>query len=84
MMESSYKSALNGIVKKYNKKYDVPLPKIMPHILRDTFCIRLAQKNVNPKNLLYIMEHLSITITLDLYAHSSETGANKETRSLIA
>ncbi len=52
--------------------------------LRHTFCTQLAQKNMNPKNLQYIMGHASITITLDLYAHSSEAGANREMRSLIA
>lgn len=84
MIESTYKSALNGIVKKYNKTHDEPLPKITPHILRHNFCTKLANMNVNPKNLQYIMGHSSITITLDLYAHSSEAGANRELRSLIA
>ena len=49
-----------------------------------TFCTRLAQKNMNPKNLQYIMGHSSIMITLNLYAHASQTGANMEMRSLIA
>lgn len=84
MQESSYKSALYGIVRKYNKSHEIPLPKITPHTLRHTFCTRLAQKKMNPKNLQYIMGHSSITITLDLYAHASETGANVEMRSLIA
>ena len=84
MQESSYKSALYGIVRKYNKSHEIPLPKITPHTLRHTFCTRLAQKKMNPKNLQYIMGHSSITITLDLYAHASETGANAEMRSLIA
>lgn len=84
MIESTYKSALNSIVKKYNKTHDELLPKITPHILRHTFCTKLANMNVNPKNLQYIMGHSSITITLDLYAHSSEAGANRELRSLIA
>ena len=48
------------------------------------YCTQLAQKNMNPKNLQYIMGHASITITLDLYAHASEAGANREMRSLIA
>lgn len=85
MQEGSYKSALNGVVKKYNKSHKkTPLPKITPHSLRHTFCTQLSQKNMNPKNLQYIMGHASITITLDLYAHASEAGANKEMRSLIA
>lgn len=62
----------------------VPLPHITPHILRHTFCTRLAQKNMNPKNLQYIMGHSNIAITLNLYAHASEVGANKEIRSMIA
>lgn len=77
-------STLRNIVKKYNKYHDEPLPKITPHILRHTFCTRLAQKNMNPKNLQYIMGHSSIMITLNLYAHASQTGANMEMRSLIA
>ena len=84
MQESSYKFVLRNAVKKYNKEHDVALPNITPHTLRHTFCTRLAQKNMNPKNLQYIMGHSSITITLDLYAHASETGANKEMRSIIA
>ena len=79
-----YTSTLRNIVKKYNKYHDEPLPKITPHILRYTFCTRLAQKNMNPKNLQYIMGHSSIMITLNLYAHASQTGANMEMRSLIA
>ena len=79
-----YTSTLRNIVKKYNKYHDKSLPKITPHILRHTFCTRLAQKNMNPKNLQYIMGHSSIMITLNLYAHASQTGANMEMRSLIA
>lgn len=79
-----YTSTLRNIVKKYNKYHDEPLPKITPHILRHTFCTRLAQKNMNPKNLQYIMGHSSIMIRLNLYAHASQTGANMEMRSLIA
>ena len=85
MQESNYKSVLNGVVKKYNKSHEkTPLPRITPHSLRHTFCTQLAQKNMNPKNLQYIMGHASITVTLDLYAHASEAGANREMRSLIA
>lgn len=84
MVACNYTSALKNIVKKYNKYHEEPLPKITPHILRHTFCTRLAQKNMNPKNLQYIMGHSSIMITLNLYAHASQTGANMEMRSLIA
>ena len=75
---------LKGAVKKYNKSHDIGLPHITPHTLRHTFCTRLAQKNMNPKNLQYIMGHASIMMTLDLYAHASEAGANEEMRRMIA
>lgn len=75
---------LKRMVQKYNKTHEVKLPKITPHILRHTFCTRLAQKNMNPKNLQYIMGHSNVMLTLNLYAHSSEAGANQEMRSMIA
>lgn len=81
---ATYKKSLIQMIKKYNKTHDVPLPHITPHTLRHTFCTRLAQKNMNPKNLQYIMGHSNIAITLNLYAHASEVGANKEMRSMIA
>ena len=68
----------------YSIFFDNDIVNITPHTLRHTFCTRLAQKNMNPKNLQYIMEHSNITITLNLYAHASEVGANKEMRSMIA
>ena len=79
-----YETLLKRMVQKYNKTHEVKLPKITPHTLRHTFCTRLAQKNMNPKNLQYIMGHSNIMLTLNLYAHSSEVGANKEMRSMIA
>ncbi|MGP8312196.1 tyrosine-type recombinase/integrase [Enterocloster aldenensis] len=79
-----YETILKRMVQKYNKTHKVKLPKITPHTLRHTFCTRLAQKNMNPKNLQYIMGHSNIMLTLNLYAHSSEVGANREMRSMIA
>ena len=84
MTNAYYTVTFSNLTKKYNKYHEDSLPKITPHILRHTFCTRLAQKNMNPKNLQYIMGHSSIMITLNLYAHASQTGANMEMRSLIA
>lgn len=64
-----YETILKRMVQKYNKTHEVKLPKITPHTLRHTFCTRLAQKNMNPKNLQYIMGHSNIMLTLNLYAH---------------
>ena len=84
MQESSYKSALYGIFRKYNKSNKIPLPKITPHTLRHTFCTRLANRNMNPKSLQYIMGHSNISITLNLYAHASAESVKAELKSMIA
>ena len=84
MTNAYYTSTFANLTKKYNKCHEDSLPKITPHILRHTFCTRLANRNMNPKSLQYIMGHSNISITLNLYAHASQTGANMEMRSLIA
>jgi len=73
-----YSSTMNRLVRKYNKSHEDKLPDISPHILRHTFCTRLAGKNMNPKSLQYIMGHSSIEITLNLYAHVSIDGIQEE------
>ena len=73
------------LVKKYNKHHkDNPLPHITPHTLRHTFCTRLASKNMNPKDLQYIMGHSNISITMNWYAHASIDTAKSEVQRLIA
>ena len=73
-----------NLIKKYNKKHEDKLPKITPHVLRHTFCTRLANKNINPKSLQYIMGHANISITLNLYAHASLEGMKAEIKNLVA
>ena len=50
---SCYESMFQGLVRKYNKhhKPDEALPNITPHTMRHTFCTRLAQAGMNPKDL---------------------------------
>ena len=51
-----YSSLFVRMVKKYNKHHkENPLPHITPHILRHTFCTKMAHRNMNPKDLQYIM-----------------------------
>lgn len=84
MTGAYYTSTFGNLVKKYNKSHEEQLPNITPHILRHTFCTRLANKNMNPKSLQYIMGHSNINITLNLYAHASLDGVKAEMVSLIA
>ena len=79
-----YNLLFTRMVRKYNKHHEIPLPHITPHMLRHTFCTKLAQKNMNPKDLQYIMGHASINITMDWYAHSSIENAKTEIKRLIA
>ena len=66
-----YSTLFVRMVKKYNKHHENnPLPHITPHTLRHTFCTRLASKNMNPKDLQYIMGHSNISICL-LYTSPS-------------
>ena len=80
-----YTALFVRMVKKYNKHHkDNPLPHITPHTLRHTFCTRLASKNMNPKDLQYIMGHSNISITMNWYAHASIDTAKSEVQRLIA
>lgn len=56
MTNNYYTTTFSNLTKKYNRYNQDKLPKITPHILRHTFCTRLANKNMNPKSLQYIME----------------------------
>ena len=75
---TNYESMLKGLVKKYNKQNKEQLPNITPHILRHTFCTRLANPGMNPKALQYIMGHANITMTLNYYAHATYDSAKAE------
>ena len=68
-----------GLVKKYNKCHEEPLPKITtPHTMRHTFCTRMANAGMNPKALQYIMGHASILMTLNYYVHATFNSAKAE------
>ena len=59
----------NRIVEKYNSIYKVQMPNVTPHVMRHTFCSKMARKGMNPKNLQYIMGHSEISVTMDTYTH---------------
>ncbi|HIR09860.1 MAG TPA: tyrosine-type recombinase/integrase, partial [Candidatus Avoscillospira stercoripullorum] len=60
------------------------LPNITPHTMRHTFCTRLAQAGMNPKDLQYIMGHSNITMTLNYYAHADYASAKAAMDKLAA
>lgn len=84
VMSQYYSTVFRNLVKKYNKTNEDELPYFSPHVLRHTFCTRLANRNMNPKNLQYIMGHSSIEITLNLYAHVTIDGIQAEMERLAS
>ena len=83
---SDYDRIFRRLADKYGKKNsDAPLPDIFtPHVLRHTFCTRMAHAGMNPKNLQYIMGHGSITMTMDYYAHATYASAKEEMERISA
>ena len=81
---SNYEAMFRNLIKKYNKKNKDQLPKVTPHVMRHTFCTRLANAGMNPKALQYVMGHSNITITLNLYAHASLETVKSEIQRFVA
>ena len=80
----NYEAVFRSLVNKYNSKHEEQLPRITPHVMRHTFCTRLANAGMNPKALQYVMGHSNITITLNLYAHASLETVKAELQRFVA
>jgi len=66
---SALNQKLYRIVDSYNAKHEEKLPHISAHILRHTFCSRMAEAGLDVKTLQYVMGHSDIGITLNTYTH---------------
>ena len=80
----NYEAMFRKLVEKYNSNHEEPLPRITPHVMRHTFCTRLANEGMTPKALQYVMGHSNIPITLDLYAHASLETVKSELQRFVA
>ncbi len=78
MLALHWEHYCNRIVTKYNETYKAQLPRITPHVLRHTYCSKMARKGMNPKNLQYIMGHSEIAVTMDIYTHMGYEEAKEE------
>lgn len=75
----------NGQVLSGKKKELFFVPYLTrPHVMRHTFCTRLANAGMNPKALQYVMGHSNITITLNLYAHDSLETVKSELQRFVS
>ena len=70
MVAMHWEKYMQHILEKYNSIYKQELPKITPHVLRHTFCSRMANSGMNPKTLQYIMGHSDISVTFNTYTHN--------------
>ena len=84
IMPSEINNILSNIVNKYNSKIDreIELPHISAHNLRHTGCTRMAEANIDPKVLQYIMGHSKISVTMDVYNHISFERNRKEIKKM--
>ena len=53
------------------------LPNITPHVLRHTFCTKMARLGMTPKALQEIMGHSEIAVTMDTYTHLTTDDVKK-------
>lgn len=65
-------------VNSYNETHKDKLPKLSCHIMRHTFCTRMAELGINQKSLQYIMGHSSYKTTADVYITETENHAQEE------
>ena len=63
-----FEHALKRIVDQYNKTHFDQLT-VTPHILRHTFCTKLARAGMPVKELQYLMGHSDVGTTLRIYTH---------------
>ena len=84
MLALHWENYCKRIVMKYNETYKAQLPNITPHVLRHTFCSKMARKGMNPKNLQYIMGHSDISVTLNTYTHISFEDAQSEMKRVVS
>ena len=74
---------LEKMVKTYNDTHEDSLPKMSCHIMRHTFCTRMAELGINPSALQYIMGHSSYRTTADIYITETKDHAEEEFRRVI-
>lgn len=62
----------------YNNSHKQKIPELSPHILRHTFCTRMAEKGLDAKTLQYVMGHSDISTTFNIYTHWNGEKAREE------
>ena len=63
---------------RYNDIRRVQMSNITPHAFRHTYCLNQARDGMNPKTLQYLMGHLDISVTMNVYTHLGFDDAKDE------
>ena len=71
-----FEHALKRIVDNYNASHPDQLA-VTPHILRHTFCTKLARAGMPVKELQYLMGHSDVETTLRIYTHMDYDAAER-------
>lgn len=71
-----FEHALKRIVDNYNAAHPDQLV-VTPHVLRHTFCTKLARAGMPVKELQYLMGHSDVGTTLRIYTHLDYDAAAK-------
>lgn len=81
-------TGVDGLMKRIENKYKAETGEDMAHVschlLRHTFCTRMAQKGMNPQALQYIMGHADFTLTANVYISEDAFHAEKEFRRVMS
>jgi len=72
------------IWQKYNEEHVIPLPRITPHVFRHTFCTNMADAGMDLKSLQYLMGHSDVSVTLNVYTHSSYEKAEESMARILS
>jgi len=71
----NFANRLEYLVDNYRNETGNEFPKLTPHICRHTFCSNLINAGVDAKTVQYLMGHSSISVTLNVYAHTEYDNA---------
>ena len=80
MVALHWEKYFQSIIRKFNKIYKNPMPKVTPHVCRHTYCSNMARTGINPKTLQYLMGHADISVTFNTYTHVKLEDAKEDLR----
>ena len=58
--------------------------EVHPHLLRHTFATRLIRNGMEPKQVMYLLGHSTMNVTMEIYIHYQEELRRKEAQEKIA